>query len=191
MGRYTNNTNAGGPYTNRILRVISEVTSTVDGQQVVVEPVTLAEAKNYLRVTVDTVDDALITEMIKAARAIAENYISRDIIQRQREMYVDYQPDYQLELLNSPIASVDSVVIMGVTQTEGTGYQLIGISDDPILEFNELGIRELSVTFTTAGMLNDPSIKQGILSILHGLYDNGTAGDMYKSILAPHKVLFI
>lgn len=55
------------------------------------EPVTLAEAKNHLRVDV-TDDDALITLLISAARRYAEVYTGRSFITQQWRLVLDSFP---------------------------------------------------------------------------------------------------
>lgn len=61
----------------------------------VVEPVTLAEAKNYLRVDQDiTDDDALISELIVAAREYAETYCGRSFANKTYRQSLDSFPYY-------------------------------------------------------------------------------------------------
>lgn len=76
------------------------------------EPVSLTEAKNYLRVT-NTQDDTKITSQITAARSIAEKYLNRDILPRTREQFILQVEaiDGNIDLYNGPIDSVDAVTI--------------------------------------------------------------------------------
>lgn len=60
--------------------------STVTGPAA--EPVTLAEAKLWMKID-DTTEDALITELIKAAREAAEKYIRRSLITQTLKLTVD------------------------------------------------------------------------------------------------------
>lgn len=86
-----------------------------------IEPVTLAEAKAYLRrLTSD--EETLIQAMIPAAREIAEIHQGRDLVVKQYDLYLDQLPaEIQLR---TPLRSVDLVQAtdsQGVVtiQTEG------------------------------------------------------------------------
>jgi hypothetical protein len=57
------------------------------------EPVTLAEAKLWARID-STVDDALVTSLIAAARQYAEDYTSRAIITQSWRMTLDRFPGF-------------------------------------------------------------------------------------------------
>lgn len=117
------------------------------------EPITLDEARNYLRVN-QTADDALIGDMISTARRYAENYISRVFLTQTLDIgYPDWpggasagyfdrrvreagigpnwlpgQASGVIEIPRSPLQSVVSVQYVdqaGVTQTlPSTEYQL-------------------------------------------------------------------
>lgn len=55
------------------------------------EPVTLSEAKSYLRIT-DSNDDAFITALISAARRRCEEYTQRVLITQTWTLWLDYLP---------------------------------------------------------------------------------------------------
>ena len=55
------------------------------------EPVTLAEAKTHMRID-STDDDTYITELITAARILAENYTKRSFINTTWKMFMDRWP---------------------------------------------------------------------------------------------------
>lgn len=91
-----------------------------------IEPVTLAEAKNHLKVDSDlTADDALINMLITAARTYAETYTGRSLISQQWRLVLDsfpgpslvgipmgvpYSlPGHAIVLERSPIISLDSI----------------------------------------------------------------------------------
>lgn len=58
-----------------------------------IEPVSLVDAKTHLRVTI-TDDDMLITNLISAARAHAENVCRRAFVTQQWSLYLDSFPFY-------------------------------------------------------------------------------------------------
>lgn len=91
------------------------------------EPVSLEEAKNHLRVDADlTSDDALIVMLIGAARRYAEMYCNRSFITRKWRLVLDSFPGavamgvpfgitYSLpgnviQLERGPVQSVDSII---------------------------------------------------------------------------------
>lgn len=81
-------------------------------QQSFVEPITLAQAKSFLRLppvsaAYSTQDDD-ITDMIVAARVQAELLQNRDLVVKQYDLSHDYWPGYYVEL-RAPVRSVDLV----------------------------------------------------------------------------------
>ncbi|MFP3945020.1 MAG: head-tail connector protein [Alphaproteobacteria bacterium] len=83
-----------------------------------VEPVTLDEAKAYLRV--ETADeDALITRLIAAARHAAERATGRAFITQGWRMTLDRWPSSRvIELPFPPLQSVDTVVLIDEADAE-------------------------------------------------------------------------
>lgn len=101
------------------------------------EPVTLAEAKNHLRVDSDiTQDDMLITMLIGAARRYAEMYCNRSFITQQWRLVLDSfpgpsmygvpfgvpfsLPGHAILLERGNVLSVDSVIYTAMDGTEAT-----------------------------------------------------------------------
>lgn len=90
------------------------------------EPVSLAEAKAWLRATDE--EDAIVRSLIKTFRERAENYTHRDFIQRTRRLYLDGWPWHTeygvlITLPNPPCVSVESFKYIdtdGVLQTLAT-----------------------------------------------------------------------
>lgn len=81
-------------------RLLEEATQPAE------EPLSLAEAKLYLRVD-GTEEDALITELIIAVRRAAEQYLRRTLVTRRwRLVYDGYAP----EVARLPMGRVSSVV---------------------------------------------------------------------------------
>ena len=168
-------------------------------QPTTTEPVTLAEVKLYLGVT-NTVEDALITAQLTAAREIAETFLSRDIVSKQW-IQTEIESNGRVPLFRAPIASVDSVSVDGQAQTLNTQYELIGSTNDPEVSFTDRfdtlsdfdqyrGYRDVIVTYTTAG-LNNTIIQEGIKSIVSDLYNKGMVTMMYQTILAPYQRAFV
>lgn len=56
------------------------------------EIVTLAEAKAFIRIDT-TDDDTIITTIIEQARLVCENYISADIVSKNRTYYLESAND--------------------------------------------------------------------------------------------------
>jgi len=85
-----------------------------------VEPMTLTEAKLFLRVDGITEND-LITELITIAREYCENYQNRAYITQTWELALDCFPavDY-IELPKGKLQSVTSVKYYDTTETETT-----------------------------------------------------------------------
>ena len=103
----------------------------------VIEPVTLAEAKNVLRLDSDlTADDALITLLIGAARRYAESYCAASFISQGWRMVLDsfpgpslmgvpfgraYSlPDHAILLERGPVISLNSITYLAMDSTTQT-----------------------------------------------------------------------
>lgn len=158
------------------------------------EIITAQDVKDYVRI--DTAeDDALITQMITQARIWCENYISRDIVAKNRTYYLP-STNGMFDLPFAPIASVVSVTIEG-NNAEYTEFGL----DDLSIELDGGPAENVKVTYTTTG-LNDGLIKQALLQLVSTYYDNRadfsvSTGDVnmvptdVKNILSGYKTMFI
>lgn len=77
----------------------------------VVEPVSIAEAKQHLRIDSDfTDDDSYVQSLITAARHYVENYVDRTLLRTQLRMKLDYFPSWDLPLPRPP-ATPDDVTV--------------------------------------------------------------------------------
>lgn len=96
-----------------------------------VEPITLAEAKAHLRVTVSS-EDALITALITAARTTCEERLRRTLIDTDWQLTLDAFP-CALPLRMPRVIAVESVEYVdsaGAPQTlAGSEYQVDGESE--------------------------------------------------------------
>lgn len=97
------------------LRVITQPT---------VEPVSLAEAKQDLRVE-HTDDDAKIARHIAAAREFIEQRIQRKIASQELEFTIDAFPSFEIKL---PVGPVQEVT--GIFYDDEEGFEQEIISDD-------------------------------------------------------------
>jgi uncharacterized phiE125 gp8 family phage protein len=98
------------------------------------EPLTLSEAKAYLRVT-STDEDALITGFIAQAREWAESYMSRALIEQTWELRLDAfprcgngNPDAEILL---PLGRTQSVTWIKYIDGDGNEQTLTGASGTP------------------------------------------------------------
>lgn len=128
------------------------------------EILTTAEVKSYVRIDTDD-DDPIINQMITQARIWCENYISRDIVAKNRTYYLDETNG----LFDLPFAPIDSVI--GVTsEGQSVTYTEYGL-DDLSVELNGGPSKNVKVTYTTTG-LSDGLIKQAMLQLISTYYDN-------------------
>lgn len=86
--------------------------------QPALEPITLQEAKEHLKVTGSYQNDE-ITRMIKAARGVVERYLNRALITQEWDVYFDHWCD-ELKLHFPPLQSVDAVKYFNQEGTEAT-----------------------------------------------------------------------
>lgn len=86
------------------------------------EPVTLAEAKEQLRVT-DSNSDDLINRLIIAATDYTENVLSRSIIEKTIDLYLDAFPpadNVPIEIPMPPLISITSIKYYDNSDVEQT-----------------------------------------------------------------------
>ncbi len=149
------------------MQIIRDVTTTVEP---VSEPITLAEAKNYLRVDFDD-DNDLISSLITSARVRLEKYAG--VAMTARTLQVVAYVDEFIELPYAPINTISKVeywdneewVEITVPQYNvlGTTYKKLYMTAFSHMEFR----------FTyTCGYATTPAVmKTALYKILADLYD--------------------
>lgn len=88
-----------------------------------VEPVTVAEAKNHLRVDT-TEDDGYISTLITAAREWCEQYLDRTLVLTQWAMRLHRFPtdsQYPIELPRPPVVASGTATAVSITYTAESG----------------------------------------------------------------------
>lgn len=156
------------------------------------EIVTVSDLKNYARIDTDA-DDTLIGNMITQARIWCENYISRDIVAKNRTYYLDSTQGI-FDLPFAPVASISTVTVKGEAET----YEVLGL-DNETLELDNGYAERVKVTYVTTG-LDDGLLQQAILQLATTYYDNraefveGTISEIptgVKSVLSSYKSMFV
>lgn len=156
------------------------------------ELITIDDVKLYAKIDT-SVDDSLITNMISQARIWCENYISRDIISKNRTYYMD-ETNGLFDLPFAPVASVSSVT----SEDIAAPYTIIGL-DNETIELTNGSAFQVKVTYITSG-INDAMIKQAMLQFVSMLYDNRSdfveksineIPTNVKSLLNTYKSMFI
>ncbi len=165
-------------------------------EQPAVEPITLEEAREHLRVTpygspLAHPDDDYIAALIVAARQWCEQYLRRALATQSIAVVVD-ELKGSIELPFSPAQAIDSITYIdtaGATQTLATSvYQLDNYSEPPMvkLKFDQdwptTRDQEDAATITyTAGYTEGESpntfplpgvIRAAMLLIIGNLYEN-------------------
>lgn len=141
------------------------------------EIITRSEAKNFCRIDTNA-DDTLVDAIIVAARIAAENYLSRDIVAKNRTYYVDFSTDGIIDIPFGPVASIVSVIVNGTT-LQASDYDTRGLGD-LILEIDPDQV-DIKITYTTSGM-SDNALKQSLLLMVSTMYDNRTDSVVGSSV---------
>lgn len=157
------------------------------------EIVTASEFKSYARINYSD-DDSMIDKMLVQARIWCENYISRDIVAKNRTYYLD-ETQGVFDLPFGPVASISSVTIDGVANTD---YTTPGL-DNETVDIDGAGDK-VKVTYITAG-LDDNLLQQAVLQLAATYYDNrhdyvvgkavNEVPSSVKDILNSYKNMFI
>jgi len=158
------------------------------------EIVSTSEFKAFARISTSA-DDTLIADIIKQSRIWCENYISRDIVAKNRTYYVPKSDTGIFDIPFGPIASISSVHINGVANTD---YTMLGLDNESI----DLDgpAEKVKIVYVTSG-LNDELLQQAIKQLGTTLYDNrhdfktGTIVSSVptetKNILNSYKNMFV
>ena len=171
----------------------------------VVEPVSVAELKSFLRITHEG-DDALLADMIKAARMFCENYTGKVFISRTFKIVFDRLNDNRIiPLAKGPLVSVSSVKTFDADGSDvpisSEDYTVdanrILMNDGVSLHLPPRNTRILEVNFIAGyGDAADDvpeSIKQAILMKATYMYEQrgdipvSAPFDMIASLLKPYK----
>jgi uncharacterized phiE125 gp8 family phage protein len=179
-----------------------------------VDPVTLDEAKAYLKVDTSD-DDALIGSLIEAARARAEWHTGRAFVTQSWRLWLDAWPcadgaPLAIEIPLPPLQAVTAVTTYATddsaTVLDTARYQIDAASKPArvALKFAvvpPVGLRAVnavSVAFTAGYGDGEsdvpPLIRAGILDILADLYTNrgdGTLPLEAQALLAPYRIVKI
>jgi uncharacterized phiE125 gp8 family phage protein len=165
------------------------------------EPVTLAQAKAWLRVESGHDEDALIAALIPAARARAEWHTGRAFITQGWTLWLDASPGC-IEVPLAPLQSVESVTLHGADGTAAVLDEDVYAASGQylMLEVPPLNLRArdgIAVAFTAGyGDADDvpAAIAQAILQILASLYEHrggepAPTPDAALALLAPFRSL--
>lgn len=176
------------------------------------EPVSVAEVKTHLRITVDD-EDSYLDTLIPAARQHTEEYLSRALITQTWALYLDRFAWPYVELPRPPLQSVGSVKYVdddGITQTVAASEYTVDTDSEPGRVFESYDGEwpshrtvEKAVTITyDAGYGANASdvpqtIRHAILLLVGHMYENREASSpltiktvpmAYDSLLAPYRI---
>ena len=129
------------------------------------ELLTTQNVKDFVRIDT-TADDTLIGEMITQARIWSENYISRDIVAKNRSYYLD-ETNGIFDLPFGPVASISQITIKGTATTD---FEILGL-DNETIELDQGPAERVLITYVTTG-INNSLIKQAMLQLISTYYDN-------------------
>ncbi|HEY2069825.1 MAG TPA: head-tail connector protein [Rhizomicrobium sp.] len=171
-----------------------------------VEPVTLDEAKAHLKVAT-TDDDALITQLISAARARAEWHTGRAFVTQAWILWLDAWPcNEAVEIPLPPLQAVSAITTYAQDGTssvlDASLYQAasgrVALKPGVSLPVSLRPLNAVSIAFTAGygvGESNVPAlIRQAMLDIIADLYTNRGDGDgemplTVLALLAPYRML--
>lgn len=155
------------------------------GASVVTEPVTLAQAKAWLRVTHDDEDD-LITALITTARQICEGHISKSFVERTVTAIVRNDLG-NIKLPYGPVGNVTYVYDSEGNAYASGSYSVTGVSDKrlayPIASY-------VKVVYTAGYAVLPQQFKTALKEQLAWLYVNRgdeNVAPFTKVILSPYR----
>ena len=128
------------------------------------EIVTSADLKLFAKIDT-TADDAIIARQITQARIWCENYISRDIVSKNRTYYIP-ETNGLFDLPFGPVSSITSVKSNDVD----VEYSVLGLDNESI-ELDGGPSEKIKVVYVTSG-LNDSLLVSAIMQLVSTYYDN-------------------
>jgi uncharacterized phiE125 gp8 family phage protein len=172
------------------------------------EPVSLAEAKAYLRVDAED-EDALIGSLVAAARAFAESHTGRAFVTQSWRLWCDAWPARVLVLPKAPLIAVTSIAVhdrSGAATTLSSDVYIVDSARQPgriVLKDTAVlpaGLREanaIAVSFDAGyGVADDvpAALRNAVLSLVAHLYEargDGLTAPPLECLaqLAPFRVL--
>ena len=150
------------------------------------EPITLTQAKNWLRIDHNQ-DDSLLQELIIAVRRHAESFMRRALVSRTYKVsMVGYLPNV-VRLPMMPVQSIEAITLLdeqqNATVLDAADYRILPGAQYVQLEQSVLSHRveiEYTAGYGTADDIPE-ELKQGMLMHLAALYD-GDHSKQYASI---------
>jgi uncharacterized phiE125 gp8 family phage protein len=146
------------------------------------EPLSLTEAKSWLKLTFST-DDALVSSLITSARVWIEQYTGRTLVSKKYDAYItvnDYTHDFELPF--GPVNSIDTVYDKAAESTVTTAnYELYG--GKLRIQYNG----EFKVTYTAGyGSCPDPLVQDIKRIVAWGYQNRGInfAGDQNPTVVS-------
>ena len=161
---------------NRLLKRIVDPAS---------EPVTLTEAKLYMRID-NTNDDTLISDLITAARQEGENWLRQSLITQTWKVAYDDAIPQMVRLPMGPVNSISSVIIYNQdnsTVTIDPSVYWLNAAQNALTMYQRLTGFRIEITYiagygSVAASVPKP-IKQGMLSHISYMYDSrAESGEM-------------
>jgi hypothetical protein len=158
------------------------------------ESITLAEAKNFLRMENTTVDDALISDLITSAREQAELICNRSFIEQEitiqmsiSDSEIESEMDFPLPYPNH--LSVDEVKINGSITSS---YKTTGLNKLHViykgLTTGETGTALVQIKYTAGDCLE--SVRTAMKNMIKEMYHNRSDQTIQENAFAwllPHK----
>ena len=163
------------------------------------EPLTVTEAKNYLKVS-GSDDDTLITGLIQTAREAAEKFLKSSLITQSWKLsYDEYAPSV-IKLPMAPVQSITSVTAYArdesSTVVSSGNYYLSAGNQKLMFEATTVSHRVeiIYVTGYGASAADVPNpIKQAMLAHIAAIYDGRAGANVIpaqsQSLYAPYRVV--
>lgn len=156
---------------------MTNVPSVTRVQEPAVEPLSLDEVKTYLRIDGES-ENALLLSMIKAAREIAEKYLSASLINQQWRIAYNECVPQEVRLYYAPINSIESIKLIdeagGETIVDSINYYIK--ADGRFLYFKTIpSAHKIEIVYNAgygATAEEIPEIlRQGLLALIGKIYE--------------------
>ncbi len=164
-----------------------------------------AAVKSWAAIDTD-LDDTVITSIIVAAREMVENFISKDLVSKNRELFVDeLEYDGETYIISLPYnAKTGTIVVTSgtTTLTLNTNYEIIGIGGRYIkFTGNHKNVKVVYESDPIASASEVELAKSAVKVLIEQVYDNraNLEGDSdivvmdgnTKKMLAPLKSIYM
>ncbi|NQY00849.1 MAG: phage head-tail connector protein [Flavobacteriaceae bacterium] len=139
-----------------------------------IDPISVDDAKDWASIDTET-DNDLLGKIISSATEMVESFLSKDIVSKDRQLFVD-EPEDSENTIILPYNAKDGTVVVNVDGTELTedeDYTILGIGNKYI-RLSNYG-KNITISYTSDPISNNSELELVVSAtkcLIEQVYDN-------------------